>query len=214
MDRAVPTRCDHRSQSFSTSLIHRVPSTSLGIPGSSTKCFLSLRWRNLRMNPTAVVLVHVEKSWTDHSGKCRQAIRSDFETGYDGSTADVQLLHKSAHSTVGDHCALKMFNAIRKLRPGVLRFFEYGRRWWGKVRIGERPDRCDVQIRADIRLPIQGRSTVGAKIEANLPTRLSSPLEDLCEAFDPDLSLRQGGTAGCDCPGPTLACLAVTDIDQ
>ena len=31
----------------------------------------------------------------------------------------------NAHSTASNHCALKVFHAIRKLRPRVLRFFEY-----------------------------------------------------------------------------------------
>jgi len=31
----------------------------------------------------------------------------------------------NAHSTASNHCALKVFHPIRKLRPRVLRFFEY-----------------------------------------------------------------------------------------
>jgi len=122
--------------------------------------------------------------------------------------------HDNAHSTAGNNCALKMFHSIRKLHPGVLRLLEYGDRWRGKVRISERSDRKNVCVRSGISFPIQGGSTVGAEIEANLPSRLSIAIEDLCVTFDRDLSLREASNTGCQRPSPSLACLAVTYGDQ
>jgi hypothetical protein len=43
---------------------------------------------------------------------------------------------------------------------------------------------------------------------------LSIPLENLSGAFDRDLFFRKGGTVAGQRPGPALACLAVTHIDQ
>jgi len=37
-----------------------------------------------------------------------------------------------------------------------------------------------------------------------------STVEDLCLAFDRDLSLREASNASCERPSPTLACLTVT----
>jgi hypothetical protein len=90
-----------------------------------------------------------------------------------------------------------MFHAIGKLRPHMLRFFEYRHRWWGKVRISERSDRNEIPVRPDISVPIQGCSTVGAEIESNLAACLPVSLEDLAGAFDPDLCLREGSTTTC-----------------
>src|SRR5215469_6148189 len=102
-----------------------------------------------------------------------------------------------------------MFHSIRKLRPGVPRFLEYGHRWRGEVRISESSDRKDVKVRPGISFPIQGCSTVGAEIEANLPSGLCLPIEDLCFTFDRDLSLREASNVGCYRPSPTLACATV-----
>src|SRR5215469_9081947 len=107
-----------------------------------------------------------------------------------------------------------MFHAFRKQRPGVLRRLEYGCRWRGEVGIAERADRHDAHVRSDLRLPIHRCSTGGAEIEANLSTRLSVPLENLSGAFDRDLFFRKGGAVAGQRPGPALACLAVTHIDQ
>jgi hypothetical protein len=107
-----------------------------------------------------------------------------------------------------------MYHFIRKLRPGVPRFLEYGHRWRGEVRISESSDREDVKVRPGISFPIQGCSTVGAEIEANLLSRLAMPIEDLSLAFDRDLSLHEASNAGCYRPSPTLACLAVTYAHQ
>src|SRR5215472_15867882 len=107
-----------------------------------------------------------------------------------------------------------MFHSIRKLRPGVPRFLEYGHRRRGEVRISESSDRKDVKVRLGISFPIQGCSTVGAEIEAHLPSRLSIAIAALCFAFDRDLSLREAGNVGCYRPRPTRACLAVTYSHQ
>ena len=122
--------------------------------------------------------------------------------------------HDNVHSTAGNNCALKMFHSMRKLHPGVLRLLEYGHRWRGEVRISERSDRKDVCVRSGISFPIPGCSAVGAEIEANLPSGLSIPIEDLCVTFDRHLSLREASNAGCQRPSPPLACLAVTYGDQ
>src|ERR1700752_4053893 len=107
-----------------------------------------------------------------------------------------------------------MFQPIGEPHPRVLRFFEYGHGWRGKVWISERADRNDIPARPDIGLPIQGCPTVRAKIESNLATCLPVSLEDLAEPFDPDLCRREGRATPCWCPGSTLAGLAVTHIDQ
>jgi hypothetical protein len=107
-----------------------------------------------------------------------------------------------------------MFRSIRELRPGVSRFLKYGHQWRGEVRISESSDRKDVQTRPGISLPTQGCSTVGAEMEANLPSGLSLPIEDLCFTFDRDLSPRKAGNVGCYRPSPTLACLAVAYAHQ
>jgi hypothetical protein len=78
----------------------------------------------------------------------------------------------------------------------------------------ESSDRKDVQIRPGISLPIQGCSTVGAEMEANLPSEFSLTIEDLCFTFDRDLSLRKADNVGCYRPSPTLACLAVVYAHQ
>ena len=96
--------------------------------------------------------------------------------------------------------AASRFHFIRKLHPGVLRLLQYGHRWRREVRISERSDRNDVCVRSGISFPIQGCSAVGAEIEANLPSRLSIPIEDLCIAFDCDLSLREASNAGMPAP--------------
>ena len=90
-----------------------------------------------------------------------------------------------------------MFHAIRKPRPRVLRLFVYRHRRWGKVRISERPDRNEIPVRSEVSIPIQGCSTIGAEVESNLATYLPVSLEDLAEAFNPDLRLREGGTITC-----------------
>jgi hypothetical protein len=43
---------------------------------------------------------------------------------------------------------------------------------------------------------------------------LSIPLENLAGTFDRDLFFRKGGTVAGERPGPALACLTVTHIDQ
>src|SRR5262249_5900070 len=112
-------------------------------------------------------------------------------------------------TTASNNCAPKMFHSIRKLHPGMLRLFENGHRWRGEVRISERSDRQDVCGRSGISFPIQRCSAVGAEIEANLPSRLSVSIEDLCVAFDRDLSFREASNAGCPRASSPLARLAV-----
>src|SRR5262249_61844130 len=49
------------------------------------------------------------------------------------------------------------------------------------------------------------------QLEANLPSRLSFPIEDLCFTFDCDLSLREASKVGCYRPSPTLADITTND---
>jgi len=63
-------------------------------------------------------------------------------------------------------------------------------------------------------LPNRGMFRSWGRNRSELPSRLSIPIEDLCVAFDRDLSLREACNAGCQRPSPPLACLAVTYGDQ
>jgi hypothetical protein len=95
----------------------------------------------------------------------------------------------------------------------VLRFLENRHGWRGEVRISKRADRQDIHVRSSFSFPIKGCSTVGAEIEADLPSGLSISLENPCVAFDLDPGFREGSNAACKRSSPTLACLTVTYSD-